>query len=168
MTVPNSSVSPVGIRVRWYYVFFLTLKNCCKISQGSIQDPRPVSVCTQFKLLPCLRKLLHALSNRKLHCLLGTVTDCSVALVEAEHKGRSKGTPPLSWWETVSLSWTESWADYKDLLMSATEKAESKRGDWEIVLSWCIYRAAASSWGVTSQVGRGWNAGIGCSWDDYF
>lgn len=91
MLAPNSSVSPVGIRAKWYYLFFLTLKKYCQISQGSIQGPRLVNLCTQLKLLPCVRKLLHPLLNGKLYCLLGTLTDCSVALV----KSRSMVTIPL-------------------------------------------------------------------------
>lgn len=119
----------MDIRVRWYYLFFLTLKNCCKVSQGSIQGPRPVNLCTQLKLLPCLRKLLHRLSNRKLHCLVGTITDCSVALVKAEHKGRSKGTLLLSpSGRQFPCDGQNHEADYKDLLMRATEKSRIQRG----------------------------------------
>lgn len=125
MLVPNSSVSPVGIRVKWHYLFFLTLKNYCQISQGSIQGPRLVNLCTQLKLLPCVRKLLHPLLKRKLHCLLGTLADCSVALV----KSRSMGTIPLFPAGKQFLSGGQNReADCKELLMGITGKRRTQKG----------------------------------------
>lgn len=129
MIVPNSSVSPVDIRVRWYYLFFLTLKNWCIISQESIHGPRPANLHTQLKLLLCLRKVLHAFSNRKLHCLLRTITDCSVAPVKAEYKSRSEGTLPLfPGGKQFPCDGQNHEADYKDLLMRAIEKGRIKNG----------------------------------------
>lgn len=122
----------MDIRVRWYYLFFLTLKNWCIISQGSIHCPRPANLHTQLKLLLCLRKVLHAFSNRKLHCLLRTITDCSVAPVKAEYKSRSEGTLPLfPGGKQFPCDGQNHEADYKDLLMRAIEKGRIKKGETE-------------------------------------
>lgn len=164
MLAPNSSVSPMGIRAKWYYLFFLTLIKYCQISQGSTQGPRLVNLCIQLKPLPCVRKLLHPLLNGKLYCLLGTLTDCSVALV----KSRSMVTiPPFSGGKQFLCGGQNNEADYKELLMGITEKRRTQKGGLKDSIELIHLVAAASSWGVSSQMGRGWNAGTGCSWD-YF
>lgn len=63
--------------------------------------------------------------------------------------------PPFSGGKQFLCGGQNNEADYKELLMDITEKRRTQKGGLKDCIELIHLVAAASSWGVSSQMGRG-------------